>query len=172
MSFTIVKPSFWKSDREIRDDSNALVGHYRLAGAWHTKAEGEAHGRKLRFGYKGWDNRYTQMTDESGNLLATIEPVGWWGVKYKLVSGGKEYGWTTNGWGTAFMIFDGEKEIARVRLGGYFKPGTIETHGAIEMKDLIPLILYGLYQYYVISSNAAATGSAASGAAVVTSSGS
>ena len=169
MRYRIIKPSFWKSDREIRDDSNALAGTYRLANLWGTKAEGEARGRELLFDYTGWDNRYTRMTDASGQVLATMEPVGWWGMKYKLTHGGKEYGWKTNGWGTSFMLYDGAAEIVRVRVGGYFTPGTIEGEGALNDADLIPLILFGLYQQYVISANASAAGAGGASAVVVTS---
>ena len=73
-SYSIVKPSFWHSRREVRNASNALVGYFQLTGWTQTKAEGEAHGRKLLFSYPGWDGRYARMTDASGQMLATFKP--------------------------------------------------------------------------------------------------
>lgn len=162
MTFSIRKPSFWKSDREIRDPSNALVGEYRVANAWWTKGEGEAYGRKLRFGYTGWDGRYSQMTDESGNILAHMEPAGWWGLECKLTYGAKVYRWKLNGWGTAFTVYEGETELMRVTPRGYFKEGTIALGDRIDAKDAIPLALYGIYQLQMISSQSAASGGGAS----------
>ncbi len=129
-----------------------------------TKGEGEARGRRLRFSYDGWDSRYNYMTDASGQKLATFEPVGWWGTQFKLLYDGKGYGWKVNGWGTTFSILDGETEIIRVFQGGYFKPGSITVNRAMDEKDLLPLILYGLYQMQIYASNSS---SAASGAAIV-----
>lgn len=163
MPLSIVKPSFWKSYREVRDASNVLVATYRLSNAWQTKAEGEVQGRRFLFGYTGWDGRYSQMTDMSGQVIARIEPIGWWGMWYKLTYNGKEYRWRMSGWGTEFMIYDGETEIVRVRPGGYFKPGTVTAHRPMDNKELLPLVLYGIYQLHVIASqSAAASGGGAS----------
>lgn len=163
MPLTILKSSFWKSSREIQDASHVVLGTYNLSNIWCTKAEGEALGRKLLFNYTGWDNRYSQMTDASGQVLARIEPVGWWGMRYKLTYNGKEYLWKMSGWGNTFMIYDppdgeagSETEIVRVHPGGYFKPGTVTVQKPMDNKDLIPLILYGFYQQYMIASQAAA----------------
>lgn len=162
MALSIRKPSFWRSDREIRDASHTVVGKYRLTGFWQMKAEGEAQGRKLILSYTGWDTRYSQMTDASGNVIARIEPTGWWGTSYKLTYNGKEYRWKMNGWGTAFMLYEGETEIIRVHPGGYFKEGSVTTHRPMENKDLIPLVIYGLYQQHLVASNTAATGTVTS----------
>ncbi len=156
--YTIHKPSFWSPTREIRDRSNAIVGTYQLAGYWGTDVEAESYGRKLRFGYRGWDNRYAQMTDASGAPLATLEPVGWWGTHYGLKSGGKTYRWTMNWWGSAFKMYDGDIEIMRVTVGGYFTPGRIEMQRTMEGKELVPLVLFGIYYHNSLSANAAATG--------------
>jgi|GEM_PF-4909409 len=168
MPLSIVKPSFWKSYREVRDASNALVGWYKLSNAWQTKAEGEVQGRRFHFSYVGWDGRYSQMTDTSGHVIARIEPIGWWGTWYKLTYNGKEYRWRMNGWGTESMMYDvptqagGETEIVRVRPGGYFKPGTVTVHRPMDTKELIPLVLYSIYQQHVIASQSAASGGGAS----------
>ena len=108
--------------------------------------------------------RYSRMTDASGNVIATMAPADWWGMRYKLSYNGKEYLWKLNGWGTVFTIFDGEREIARVHPGGYFWPGRVAVQNHMENKDLVPLILFGIYQLYMISSQAAAASGGGGGA--------
>jgi hypothetical protein len=152
MEMTITKPSFWRSDLQIRDESRMLVGKYRYLNAWQTKAEGEIEGRKILFSYKGWDSRYTEMSDPATGVIGTIEPADWWGAKYKLTYGGKEYRWAVSGWGTSFTISDGETEILRVRPGGYLRPGNIVVQSAMPARDALPLALFGIYQLYLMAS--------------------
>lgn len=166
-TYSIVKPSFWHSRREVRNASNVLLGYYQHSGWTQSKAEAEAHGRKLIFSYKGWDNRNARMTDMSGNVLATFEAVGWIRTQFKLTYGGREYAMKLNGWGTTFSIFDGETEVLRVTPGGYFKPGTITVHTAIEEKEMLALVFFGLYEQYQIMAAASAAGSAGVAGAVV-----
>lgn len=128
-----------------------------------NKAEGEVRGRHFTFGYDGWDSRYNYMRDMSGQKLATFEPVGWWGTQFKLVYEATEYSWKPDGWGSGFTLRQSEEEIMRVKCGGYWKPGTITMQRDMPEKEVLPLILYGLYQMQLY---AAQTSSAS--AAVVT----
>jgi hypothetical protein len=151
----IVKPSFWGSRREIHDAAGMTIAHFKMTNWTQNKAEGEARGRQFRFAYDGWDSRYNYMSDMSGTKIATFEPVGWWGTQFKLVYDGVEYSWKPNGWGTGFTLKKGEEEIMRVHCGGYFRPGTITMQGDMQEKELIPLILYGLYEMQIYSAQAA-----------------
>lgn len=169
-TYSIVKPSFWHSRREIRNASNVLLGYYQHSGWMQSRAEAETHGRKLIFSYKGWDNRSATMTDVSGNVLATFEAVGWVRTQYKLSYGGKEYTMKLNGWGTTFTIYEGETEVLSATPGGYFKPGTITVQSTIEEKDMLALVFFGLYEQYQIMAAASAAGSAGVAGAVVVSS--
>jgi hypothetical protein len=159
-AFTIEKPSFWKSRREILDASHGKAGFLQTTSMWKTTAEGEAHGRKFRFTPRGWDQRKAEMTDMSGQVVGRLEPSGWWGMRFKMVYGGTEYEWKPNGWGTRFTIRQGEKEVMNVRPGGYFKPGMITISSDIAEKDALPLALFGLFQMelYAAHSSAASSG--------------
>jgi hypothetical protein len=162
MALTITKPSFWRTDREFRDDTRMLIGKFRFVNAWQTKAEGEAEGRKLFFSYPGWDSRYSEMSESGGVVVARFEPVGWWGTWYKLTYKGKDYRWRMNGWGTEYVLYDGETEVLRVKPGGYLKPGTATVSGAMSEKDALPLVQFSLYLAYLIAAQAAAGASVAS----------
>ena len=163
-TYTIIKPSFWRSRREIQDASHGKVGYLVSTSSWKTTAEGEMRGRRFKFTPRGWDQRKAEMTDMSGQVFGTSEPKGWWGTRYLMRYGGAEYEWKPNGWNTSFSIRQGEREILTVRPGGYFKPGLITIMSDIEEKDALPLALFGLYQMDLYSAQTAA----ASGGVVTT----
>lgn len=155
----IVKPSFWSSRREIHDAAGMPIAYIAMKGWAHSKAEGEARGKQFTFAYDGWDTRYNYMSDMSGKRVATFEPIGWWGMQFKLIFDGKEYSWKPNGWGSGFTLFEGETEVMGVKCGGYFRPGTISMQRDIPEKELLPLVLYGLYQMQLYVAQASSASS-------------
>ena len=148
-TFSIVKPSFWSGRREVKDRHGGGVGHYTSTSVWGSKAEFDMHGRRFRFATKGWEGTRAEMTGMSGQVVATILPLSWWGTKYTLTHAGKEYAWSPNGWGTGFSIQAGEKRIVQVKCGGYFKPGSITVEGEVPEQDALPLALFGLFYLQV-----------------------
>jgi hypothetical protein len=157
--YAIIKPSFWKSRREIQDASHGKAGFLQTTSMWKTTAEGEARGQRFTFTPRGWDQRKAEMTDMSGQVVGRLEPTGWWGMTFKMSYGGGDYEWKPNGWGTRFTIRQGEKEIMLVRPGGYFKPGIIEISSDIPEKDALPLALFGLFQMELYSAQSSAASS-------------
>lgn len=161
-AYVITKPSFWNTRREIRDAAGGRIGYFTMTGWWWTRAEGEARGRRFRFGTEsGWDTRRIYMADMSGQKVAHIAPKNWWGNEYRLTYGNEEYTWKVNGWGTTFTISRGDTEVLRVRHGGYFKPGEIR-FDTIDEEDALNLALFGLFQMQVHASNSSAAGAAVS----------
>lgn len=157
-AFTIEKPSFWNSRRELRDASHGKAGNLVMVSAWSNKAEGELHGKKYLFAPKSvWDLRRAVMTDASGQSVGSAEPKDWWG-NTTLSYGGAEYAWKPQTWYSGFTLSKGEKKIAHVRLGGYFKPGTIEIFEGSE-KELPPLLIFAMYYLQLYINQAAASGS-------------
>lgn len=129
-----------------------------MTSVWSNKAEGEAHGKKYLFAPKSvWDLRRAVMTDASGQQVAHAEPKDWWG-NTTLSYGGAEYTWKPQTWYSGFTLSKGEKKIAHVRLGGYFKPGTIEIFEGSE-KELLPLLIFAMYYLQLYINQAAASGS-------------
>lgn len=154
-AYTIEKPSFWNSRCELRDPSHGKVGYFAMTSAWTSKAEGEVRGKKYLFAPKSmWDLRRGIMTEESGQQVAHAEPKDWWG-KSTLHFGSTEYTWTPETWYSGFTLSQGEKKIAHVRLGGYFKPGTIEVFEGNE-KELLPLLVFGIYYLQLYTNHSAA----------------
>lgn len=157
-AFTIEKPSFWNSRYELRDAVHGKPGSFAMTSIWTSKAEAEAYGRKFLFAPKSmWDLRRGVMTDASGHMIASAEPKDWWG-KAIFSYGGTEYLWTPATWHSGFTLMRDDTKVAQVRVGGYFKPGTVEIFEGGE-KDLLPLILFGMYYSQLYANHAAAGGS-------------
>lgn len=153
--YAIVKPSFWKSRREVLDHSKMMVAYMETVSFWQNSVRGEApRGNPINMKTIGWDDRKTQMTDASGTVLGTITPKGFLGTRYVLMFKDKEYQWKLSTWGTGFSIFDAEGEVMSVRAGGYFKPGSVEARREMPEKEMLPLVLFGIYQVSILSNQA------------------
>lgn len=164
VAYTIEKPSFWRNRRELKDASHGKAGCFEMASVWSSKAEAEAHGTRYRFATPSvWDLRRGDMTDAAGQKIAHAEPRDWWG-RTTLTFQGTSYVWKPATWHSGFTLLKDDREITKVRLGGYFKPGSISVSEG-NPKELLPVILFGIYYYNLYANQAAA----ASGAGVYSS---
>jgi hypothetical protein len=160
-AYIIQKPSWWRSRKEVRDAQGGLAGYLDVVSYWSNRWEGEARGKRVKFESGRWDYRYSKMRDASGEELAHIEPLGWWGMRYKLVYDGEEYTWKPDGWGSGFTILHGTREVLRYSPH-MFRPDEVTSNEPDEKKAVL-LLIFGLYQLQLYATAAASGGAVSTG---------
>lgn len=145
----IEKPAFWSSKRVLFNANGGQIGAFIMRTPFSfRRAEGEASGKTFVFNCKNISTRHSEITDEWGHTVGTMDRSGWLGVSAQIILFEKEYVWRTNMWGTHFWIehTDGAIIVEVRGCGGFGVRGAATFNEFLPTEEALSLIYAGLYQ--------------------------